>query len=361
LLQLGRREEGIAQIQNALQVDPKATRALENLGLIELEEGKVDDAVRLLSQAAELRPEDGVTRVNLAKALLAGGDVKGAEAALVEAVRLAPDSAVAHARLALLLVESGRAGEAASHLERALDLDPRDASIRVVAGQVALRQGDVEGALGHYRLAHEAAPEDREAALGLAAALRRSGQSGEAAPLLDRIALQTPEASDVIRLAEVAFHGLDQVTGVGLLRAAVHARPADPDLRFALGRVLAGSGQSAEAVEHYREALRLRPGWGDAANSLALLLATADERRVRDPAEAVRLARELAAASGNRHPVLLGTLGVALAADGRRREAEEVLSRAVATARSAGQEALAGHLERYLEQVRQGWPPPPSR
>jgi len=361
LLQLGQREEGLAQIQQALRVDPAATRALENLGLIQLEEGEVGEGVRLLTRAAELQPEDGLSRVNLAKALLASGDLDGAEAALTEAVRLAPESAVAHARLATLLAERGRAEAAAPHVERALALDPRDPSTRVTAGQIALRRGDVETALDHYRSAHDDAPENREAALGLAACLRRSGRSAEAAAVLDGLVLQTPEASEVIRLAELAGHGLDRVTGVGLLRAAVHSRPEDPDLRFALGRTLAGSGQAVEAAQHLREALRLRPGWGDVGNSLALLLATAEEREVRDPGEAVRLARELVAASGGRHPLLLGTLGVALAADGRRREAEETLSRAVTLARSAGQEAVAGHLDRTLEMVGQGWPPPPSR
>lgn len=361
LLQLGQREEGVAQIRQALQVDPSATRALENLGLIQLEEGRVDEAVRLLRRAAELQPEDGVSRVNLAKALLASGDLDGAEAALTEAVRLAPDNAVAHARLATLLAERGRPDVAAPHLERALELDPRDPSTRLAAGQIALRRGDVDRALGHYRSALEAAPENREAALGLAACLHRSGRATEAAGLLDRIVLEAPEAGELIRLAEVAGQGLDPVTGVGLLRAGVHARPADPDLRFALGRTLAGSGQAVEAVRHLREALRLRPGWGDVGNSLALLLATAEETDVREPGEAVRLARELVAASGGRHPVLLGTLGVALASDGRRREAEETLSRAVTLARSAQQEAVARHLDRYLEMVGQGWPPPPSR
>lgn len=359
MIQLGRREEGIAQIQRALEVDPSATRALENLGLIRLEEGNATEAVRLLSRCAELRPEDGLTRVNLAKALLVSGDADGAQAALVQAVSLAPESAVAHARLAWLLAERGRPDDAAPHVQRALQLDPGDVSVKIVAGHVALRRGALDEAIRHYRVVVAKAPDDPEGLLGLAVALQRGGAPEEAASVLDRLAHAMPEARRLVPLADRVFASLDPSTGVDLLRAAVRLNPSDPDLRLALGRQLAAAQRAREALAEHREALRLRPQWGDAGNSLALLLATADDPAVRDPDGALRIAGSLVKASGGTHPVLLGTFGVALASAGRRGEAEQVLTEAVGRARAGSQPALAVQLERHLAMVRQGWPAPP--
>jgi hypothetical protein len=92
---------------------------------------------------------------------------------------------------------------------------------------------------------------------------------------------------------------------------------------------------------------------------LALLLATADDASVRDPEEAQRIAHQLVAASGRRHPLLLGTLAVTLASSGKRDEATRLAAEAVAMARQAGQKTVAAHLERVESQIAQGWPGPP--
>ncbi|MBC8097668.1 MAG: tetratricopeptide repeat protein, partial [Akkermansiaceae bacterium] len=52
-------------------------------------------------------------------------------------------------------------------------------------------------------------------------------------------------------------------------RAAVKANPRDPQLRNALGLVLAQSGQIAPAIDEFREAVRLKPDFTEAWSNLA--------------------------------------------------------------------------------------------
>lgn len=360
LAQHGRPQEAVPYLERALQLDPQADYALENLGLIRLEEGRYPEAVELLSKRLERRPDDGITHLNIAKALLASGDPGRALAALEEGVRLLPDSGVARARLALLLADQGRIDEAAASATLAVELDPKNPTVQLAAGRVALLGGAAEDGAGHYRAALELDPGETEASLGLAAALARSGRREEAAAVVDALVAADPSPQAILGLALAAASSIDPEAGSQVMEAALRRRPDSPDLHLAHARLLTSSGRSREALLEYRRALELRPRWADAANSLAMLYATADDPAVRDPAEALRLAAELSAAAGDRHPVLLGTLGVALASAGRRVEAEQRLAEAVEIARAAGHGELAASLEGQLEQVRQGWPPPPQ-
>lgn len=356
----GRPREAVPYLERALAIDPYAEYALENLGLIRLEEGRSTEAVALLSRRLERRPDDGITHLNLAKALLANGDPAGALAALEEAVRLLPDDAVAHARLGLVLADQGRLEEAAASTDRGVALDSENLTVRLAAANVELRRGRFDVAIQHYRAALELDPDEVEASFGLALALERSGSPDEAAAIFERIAAENPSPQRLVALAGTASATVDPEAGIALVRAATRLRPDDPDLHLLLARLLAANRQEAESLAEHHRALELRPRWADAANSLAALWATADDPAVRNPQAALSLARELSAAAGGRHPVLLGTLGVALASSGARDEAERVLSEAVTIARSAGQPELAASLQQQLDLVRQGWPYPPS-
>ena len=348
LIDLGRREEGVARLQEALAINPAASHALENLGLIALDEGRFGDALEMLGRCASLKPDDPLTRLNLAKAHLVAGDQQKALAELEVAVRLAPDNALAQARLALLLAANGRPAEAAAHGRRALDLAPGDAEVRRTVEQAAAAAPPV------------AQPGSPEAALIAVVALNREGKTAEAKSALDDLVATMADNAALVSLAQRCSVGLDRATAVELLRAAVAARPSEPELYLGLGRVAAASQSDAEALRAYRTALELRPQWTDAANNLALLLATAADPAVRDPEEALRIAREVVAGSAAPHPLLLSTLGVALASTGDRDRADAVLRQAIAAATGGNEREMAAHLERTRALIAGGWPPSPG-
>jgi tetratricopeptide (TPR) repeat protein len=348
LLGSGRRDEGIERLRNALALNPESPIALENLGLVALEEGRLVEALEMLERCASLRPLDAVSRLNLAKALFVAGNPERALGEVRAAVQLAPDNGLAHARLALLLALNGNAGEATHHAERALDLAPNHDEVRRIVDEIRRTPART----------HHAGSDPVASELASIATAARSGRVVEARERLSSVVSRVDDSNALALVAQRCFIEVDRWAAVELLRVATERDPSSPELHHATGRLLAESGLERAALDSYRTALALRPGWSDAGNSLALLLATADDPAVRDPDEALRIARELAAVSSPPHPILLGTLGVALAAAGDAVEADVVLARAVTAA--GGEPTIAAHLERYRAMVAAGWPPPPG-
>jgi tetratricopeptide (TPR) repeat protein len=73
-------------------------------------------------------------------------------------------------------------------------------------------------------------------------------------------------------LATVLVNQQEMAEAVRHFREAVRLRPDKPELHTSLGRALRESGERAEAARHFREALRLRPDNPKVHNTLALLL-----------------------------------------------------------------------------------------
>ena len=106
--------------------------------------------------------------------------------------------------------------------------------------------------------------------------------------------------------------------------------------------MLLDGSHEADAIAEYRAALAARPDWTTAESHLAWALATGSG----DAGEAVRLAEHARAATDGGDPTVLRTLAAAYAAAGRSREAADVARIALAQARGAGLDVLAGDLER---------------
>ncbi len=147
-----------------------------------------------------------------------------------------------------------------------------------------------------------------------------------------------------------------------------HALRVDPDNHVAhthLGGALLERGQTQAAIDHYLEAVRLRPDAVRVANNLAWLLATSDDESVRNPYLAVQLARRAVQLSGARDPALVDTLAAAYASEGRFPEAARTAERAAALAEQAGELELAGEIRRRaaLYRSRRAYrePPAPAR
>ncbi len=90
----------------------------------------------------------------------------------------------------------------------------------------------------------------------------------------------------------------------------------------------------------------MQPGYTEAANNLAWLLATAADPALRDPREAIRLVE--ADARGSEAPWLLDTLAAAYAADGRFEQAIQTVDRA---ARIASEQKLTASAEEIRERL----------
>ena len=134
------------------------------------------------------------------------------------------------------------------------------------------------------------------------------------------------------------------------LQKALVIYPSDAEAHYLLAEAWRWSARPHEALEHYREALRLSPDSLPALTGAARVLATHPDSGVRDPEEAVRLAERAAAQTGYQDPTILDTLAAAYAASGDFETAVKAAEKAVALAEAAGAEEVA--VEEIRERLR---------
>jgi 4-amino-4-deoxy-L-arabinose transferase-like glycosyltransferase len=125
---------------------------------------------------------------------------------------------------------------------------------------------------------------------------------------------------------------------------------------FNLGLILDRQGQVVQAMERYREALKIDPDFDGALNNLAWLLATCSNASLRNGSNAVTLARRACDLTQERTTVYIGTLAAAYAETGNFPEAISTAERAIRCARLRGEEALARRNGELLETYRAGKP-----
>lgn len=89
----GDRMEAVAFYQSVLRLDPKHKSALNNLGVIALEDHRPAEAKDYFRKAIEQEPQSAKTHFLLAKAELALGNIEGARTALGQALQREPDRA----------------------------------------------------------------------------------------------------------------------------------------------------------------------------------------------------------------------------------------------------------------------------
>jgi tetratricopeptide (TPR) repeat protein len=112
-----------------------------------------------------------------------------------------------------------------------------------------------------------------------------------------------------------------------------------------LGDLLAGQKLYPQAIEHYREALRLSPRMAVAHNNLAWLYATAEDPKVRDSAAALDHARQAVELTAWREPEFIDTLAEALYAS--RNYAEAVKAQEKALKLAPDNREFLDHMARY--------------
>jgi protein O-mannosyl-transferase len=111
---------------HALAVTSNNDVALNNLGIIFLDKGQLDDAISKLQAAIDLRPENAPAHDNLAKALLKKGQVAEAMVHYRKFLELEPANVEARNTLGTALIQQGRVREAIDQWQEALATQPEN-------------------------------------------------------------------------------------------------------------------------------------------------------------------------------------------------------------------------------------------
>jgi tetratricopeptide (TPR) repeat protein len=135
---------------------------------------------------------------------------------------------------------------------------------------------------------------------------------------------------------------------IGSLSQTLRLRPDDADTHCILAEIFSDQNKAVEAVQHYREALRIRPDFPEALNNLALMLATSKEADIRNAAHAIQPAERACALTLYGTPGYISTLAVAYAEAGRFDDAISTAEKACEVASESSDKNLLKENQAFL-------------
>ncbi len=172
----GQLAQAEAAYRKILQVDPKQPVALHLLGVIAHQLGRKEDAVELISQAISVDPDYVDAHTNLGKVLSELGDLAGAATCFDNALAIKPD-ADTYNYLGITYMNMGREEQAIACYHKALAHRPDFAEAHNNLGNTLVQTGKLDEAIARFRMALTIVPDSIEVHCNLGAAFLEQGET----------------------------------------------------------------------------------------------------------------------------------------------------------------------------------------
>jgi len=237
------------------EVEPAKDPWVEALTLASA--GSLEESVELFREAVENEPDDAERHETFAKILYRLEEYDEAEAEAKRAVEIEPARMESIMVLFKVYDARGEFEQAKAILLAAREAVPGDTRILMRLAYVAVKIGDIEGAIKQYTEVTEVDPDNAEAWLSLAQLHAEAGNLEESEAAYAKVVEIDPEG------AHQTYYNL----GATIIKRPNHS---EADKR--------------RAIEAFRKALELKPGYALAARELAFALINLGEK---DEARAV--------------------------------------------------------------------------
>lgn len=250
---------------------PNHFDATHLLGVIALQEGRLEQAQELISSALRINPKDSAALNNLGTVYLRNQELELACKQFERAVHLHPNSFSALTNLGTVLRQLSRSREALVPLQRAYSGNPKSIIVCNLLGACLLDTGDAQAAVRVFEAATRSEPEDADNWGNLAIALNSVGELERARQCAEKAIAMHPESSAALAaLAAVEFEQGQIETAIDTYRAAVALPHASSRTFCAFANALWTSGRCDEAVEYLRHSIAMDGNYAIARWKLAM-------------------------------------------------------------------------------------------
>lgn len=278
LVALDRLSEAVVAYHNALKHKPDFPEAHNNLGTALRGLGRLSGAVGHYLQALAQRPDFPEAANNLGTAYLAVGSFDEAVKYFRQALELRPQYAAAYSNLGNALQELGRPGEAVEQFQKALELEPDTPEAHNNLGNALQALGRLDEAVASYRRALDLKADYAEASSNLGTALTELGRPDEAMAMYRHALALKPDDPTMCVNVGNAFKKLGYPEeALACYATALEHKPDDASTCNTMGNILQDLGRLPEAVTYYRRALSLEADYVEAYNNLGVALAAMGE------------------------------------------------------------------------------------
>jgi tetratricopeptide (TPR) repeat protein len=192
LLDLGRHEQALPLITEALRLDPESVATYCHLALALRMAGQRKQALAVLDDALKRDPNNEWPHRLRAVTFRELGELKLALACAQEAHRLAPDLWLTNFVLANILLSSSRPSQARAIAQRFRAMEPNNTHVFDLSGRVALASKQLLEAEAHFREALRLDPQNASAHNNLGSVLAEQGRTLEAVQCFERALTVNP-------------------------------------------------------------------------------------------------------------------------------------------------------------------------
>ena len=260
LVQEGKLEEAVGELEEALRANPGYVDALVNLGGTMAELGRYDEAIARYQDVLKHRPDRADIRLRLGTLLIQTGKSGEAVKELEEVAKANPTSALAQFELGRALIEEKRDAEGIEALQRSLQIDPKQPVAYVNIGISLAAKGDHEKAIEAFRSAIGAAEVAPDAHLHMAHSYRTLGKLEDAEKEYLEAFRQSPESVQApIGLGNLYLTEKRNEDAERWYARAIGIDPRNLSARCNLAGAFANQGKYQEAVSELEAALRIDP------------------------------------------------------------------------------------------------------
>lgn len=297
-------------LHHALKLDGQDPRALELMGLLNLNSDRPEDAKGWVLKALTLQPRDPRTLRLLALTLEAQDDLQGAETQLSAALEADPDyfwgwhtlgehlirrsrfgdglRCIAKARslnsiepasyfiLAELMAEHGHLDIAQGQLHMLMLMAPPAhvlSEAQSLLGEYRRDLGDPEGATSYFTLAADTDPDSPNPWAALGDLAREEGRHEDALRCYREALSRDPEAADIqVQLGYVLLDAEQPQAAEQAFLKALESDPAEYSAYLGLSECYRHAGRHEDQARMVKEALALAPEDGDVWNAQGVAL-----------------------------------------------------------------------------------------
>lgn len=333
--------------EHSLIISPDSPYAHYNLGVHFANQEEFEPAIERFKATVQLKPDHAAAMGSMGRALDRLGRTEEALTWYGQALQVRDDLPAIHRWYALALEKVGRADEAAKHFRAAARYEPRSSQQDRDVGMELIHAGQLDAAVPYLLSAVRAEPANADLRYNLGLALARLNRFVEAMPHLDECVRLAPDHFDARcgYAAALAIQG-DPEGACEQYAAALQVQADSLTVRIRLVDLLVKLDRITEAAEHLDVALKIAPDRPDLLTKRAWLMATSTDPRVRNPAEAVRLAERACQAAGYGDLTMLNTLARAYGENEQFDQAVQILDQALVIATAQQNQAQVEALNR---------------
>ena len=249
--------EAEQQLNLILRAAPNEAAALNLLGTVRAQQGKLDEAENLLRRAAKIDPAFVPVHMNLAFLYVLKNLPEKTISELKEVVRLDPNNIEANYKLGRLLLSRGQIDEAIAIIEKGKSTS---VVFLTLLGDAYLKKRILDKAEENYLRARDAQKDNVDAILGLARVSQSRDDTKTALEYLAQarqIAGNSPDLRYKVGVAGLGLGVFDDA--LADLAQAAKLKPDEPAYLIALGAAWLKKADLFAGEQFFRRALKLQP------------------------------------------------------------------------------------------------------